>query len=47
MEQQTAERKGYGKKWKKWLAIYVVVAGIAYAIVYFVFFFHHAGGGGY
>jgi hypothetical protein len=36
---------GYGGRWKKWLAIYLAVAGVAYLGVYLMFF-HHAGGGG-
>src|SRR5437016_3371781 len=36
---------GYGRKWKKWLAIYVAVGAVAYLIVFLVFF-HHGGGGG-
>ena len=35
---------GYGRKWKKWLAIYVAVGAVAYLIVFLVFF-HHGGGG--
>ncbi len=34
---------GYGRNWKKWLAIYAVVGAIVYLIVYLAFF---AGGGG-
>jgi hypothetical protein len=34
---------GYGRNWKKWLAIYVVAGVIVYLIVYLVFF---SGGGG-
>jgi hypothetical protein len=37
---------GYGRKWKKWLAIYVAVSAIAYLVIYLVFF-HHGGGLGY
>ena len=36
---------GYGRKWKKWLAIYVAVGVVAYLIV-FLAFFHHGGGPG-
>ncbi len=38
-------RPGYGRKWKKWLGIYVAVAAVVYLIVFLVFF-HHGGGGG-
>lgn len=31
------ERSGYGGKWKKWLLIYLAIAVVAYAIIYFVF----------
>jgi hypothetical protein len=34
---------GYGRSWKKWLAIYVVAGVIVYLIVYLAFF---NGGGG-
>jgi hypothetical protein len=33
---------GYGRNWKKWLAIYAVVGFVAYLIIYLVFF---TGGG--
>jgi hypothetical protein len=36
MEEQP--KKGYGGNWKKWLAIYLAVGGIAYLIIYLVFF---------
>lgn len=35
--------RGYGRNWRKWVAIYVAVGAVAYLIVYLVFF---AGGGG-
>ena len=34
---------GYGRNWKKWLAIYAAVGVVVYLIVYLVFF---ANGGG-
>ena len=37
---------GYGRKWKKWLAIYAVVGGVLYLIVYLLFFATNSGGGG-
>ena len=40
---------GYSRKWRKWLAIYVVAGVVAYLIVYLAFFYHGggtAGGGG-
>jgi hypothetical protein len=37
---------GYGRNWKKWLAIYAVVGLIAYLIIYLVFFTGGGGGGG-
>ena len=36
---------GYGRKWKKWLGIYVAVAAVVYFLLFLVFF-HHGGGGG-
>jgi hypothetical protein len=39
---------GYGRSWKKWVAIYVAGGAIAYLIVYLLFFTHGgSGGGGY
>ena len=38
---------GYGKSWKKWVAIYLAVGAIAYLIIYLVFFTHGGSGGGY
>ena len=35
----------YGRKWKKWLAIYVAVGVVAYLVIFLVFF-HHGGAGG-
>jgi hypothetical protein len=37
---------GYGRSWKKWLAIYVVAGVVVYLIIYFVFFYHAGGGAG-
>ncbi len=38
---------GYGgRSWKTWLAIYLVIGVIAYAIIYFLFFAGSSGGGG-
>ena len=37
---------GYGRKWKKWLAIYAVAGAVVYLIVYLVFFAGSGGGGG-
>jgi hypothetical protein len=37
---------GYGRKWKKWLAIYVAVGLVAYLVVYLLFFAPGGGGGG-
>ena len=39
------ERSGYGRKWKRWLAIYLAVGAVTYVVLY-VAFFHHSGGGG-
>jgi hypothetical protein len=35
---------GYGRNWKKWLAIYAVAGAVIYLIVYLAFF-ANAGGG--
>ena len=37
---------GYGRSWKKWLAIYAAVGGVLYLIVYLLFFATDSGGGG-
>jgi hypothetical protein len=37
---------GYGRRWKKWLAIYAVAGVVIYLIVYLVFFSSGGGGGG-
>jgi hypothetical protein len=39
---------GYGRNWKKWLAIYAVVGAIVYLIVYVALIYDGgaAGGGG-
>ena len=37
---------GYGRNWKKWLAIYAVVGFVAYLIIYLVFFTGGGGGSG-
>lgn len=37
---------GYGRKWKKWLAIYAAVGAVAYLIIYFVFISGGSGPGG-
>ena len=40
------KKSGYGRNWKKWLAIYSVVAAVAYLIIYLVFFAESGGSGG-
>ncbi len=37
---------GYGRKWKKWLAIYVAAGLVAYLVVYLLFFARGGSGGG-
>ena len=44
--QPRREKRGYGGKWKKWLAIYVAVGAVVYAIIYFAFLRHSGGYGG-
>ncbi len=39
---ENASKHGYGRKWKKWLAIYVAVGAIVYLIVFLVL---HTGSG--
>jgi len=43
----TQRQAGYGRSWKRWLAIYLAVAAVAYLVIYLVFFTHGGGGGGY
>ncbi|HWB90177.1 MAG TPA: hypothetical protein VG872_13360 [Acidimicrobiia bacterium] len=43
----TDKGTGYGRNWKKWLAIYAVVGGIAYLVIYLLFFAGSGGGGLY
>ena len=45
MEQKQQQGPRYGSRWKKWLLIYLVIAAIAYLVIYLVFF-HHGGYGG-
>jgi hypothetical protein len=45
-QQQTEERKGYGRNWGKWILIYMVAAAIVYGIVYLIFFTGGGSGGG-
>ena len=35
---------GYGRRWKKWLAIYAVAGVVVYLIVYLAFFYDGGGG---
>lgn len=37
---------GYGRKWKKWLVIYVAVGAVVYLLVYLLFFANGGSGGG-
>jgi len=37
---------GYGRNWKKWLTIYLVIGTIAYFVVYLLFFTGGGGAGG-
>jgi hypothetical protein len=43
----TEKSGGYGRKWKKWLAIYAGAAVVLYLFVYLAFFSGGGGGGGY
>jgi hypothetical protein len=40
------KKTGYGRRWKKWPAIYAVAGVVVYLIVYLVFFYHAGGGAG-
>jgi hypothetical protein len=34
---------GYGRRWRKWLAIYAVVGVVVHLIVYLAFFYNGGG----
>jgi hypothetical protein len=42
-----SEGSGYGRRWKKWLAIYLAVGAVAYFVIYLAFFHHGGGGSGF
>jgi hypothetical protein len=35
-------KRGYGRNWKKWVAIYLAVGAVAYSVIYLAL---HSGGG--
>jgi hypothetical protein len=37
---------GYGRSWKKWVAIYVIAGAVLYLMIYLLFFAGNGGGGG-
>jgi hypothetical protein len=39
-------KSGYGRSWKRWLAIYLAAGAVVYLIAYLVFFADGGGGGG-
>ncbi|MGZ6544134.1 MAG: hypothetical protein ACXVEI_02325 [Actinomycetota bacterium] len=43
----SSEQSGYGRNWKRWLAIYLAVGAVAYVVLYLAFFHHGGGGGGF
>jgi hypothetical protein len=47
MENTPNESRGYGKKWKKWLAIYVAIGAVAYLVVYLILQAGNGSGGLY
>ncbi len=42
---QETPKKGYGSKWKRYLVIYLLIAVVAYAVIYFAFIRDASGGG--
>jgi hypothetical protein len=40
------QKSGYGRNWKKWLAIYLVAGAIVYGVIYLLFVAGNGGGGG-
>ena len=40
------QKSGYGRNWKKWLAIYLVAGAVVYVVIYLLFFAGNGGGGG-
>jgi hypothetical protein len=39
-------QRGYGARWKKWLAIYAAVGIVVYLVVFLLFMNHGGGAGG-
>ena len=42
-----SERSGYGRKRKRWLAIYLAAGAVAYFVLYLALFHHGGAGGGF
>ena len=40
------QKSGYGRNWKKRLAIYLVAGAIVYGVIYLLFVAGNGGGGG-
>lgn len=43
---QETSKKGYGSKWKRYVVIYLLIAVVVYAVIYFAFIRDASGGGG-
>jgi hypothetical protein len=43
----TEKMSGDGRRWKKWLWVYLAAGAVAYLVVYLVFFHHGGGGSGF
>ena len=41
-----AEQKGYGRSWKKWVAIYAVAGLLIYGVIYLILTSGGSAGGG-
>jgi hypothetical protein len=46
MPEQTPQKSGYGSRWKKYVLIYILVAIVAYGVIWYLFF-RGGGGNGY
>jgi hypothetical protein len=43
---ENRSEQGYGRKWPKYVLIYLVVAAVLYGLIYLLFFTDAGGGGG-
>jgi hypothetical protein len=41
-----SQRSGYGRSWKKYIWLYLVIGAVVYLAIYLIFFAGGGGGGG-